>query len=133
MAQSGSASGLGPEGRRFESYRSDHYLSVLEAPLDARIYKPNRSQMQAGRGKTQKWVLELLNQGKRTTDPLMGWTSIDDTAGQIVLEFDSRDSAIAYAKRQGLSFRVDEPREPKRLVKSYAQNFSADRKRPWTH
>ena len=24
VAQSGSASGLGPEGRRFESYRSDH-------------------------------------------------------------------------------------------------------------
>ena len=26
VAQSGSASGLGPEGRRFESYRSDQFL-----------------------------------------------------------------------------------------------------------
>ena len=26
VAQSGSASGLGPEGRRFESYRSDHFF-----------------------------------------------------------------------------------------------------------
>ncbi len=25
VAQSGSASGLGPEGRRFESYRPDHF------------------------------------------------------------------------------------------------------------
>ncbi|MEL6566776.1 MAG: ETC complex I subunit [Pseudomonadota bacterium] len=101
--------------------------------MDARIYKPNRSQMQAGRGGTQKWVLEFIKDGQRSTDPLMGWTSIDDTAGQVRLEFDTREAAIAYAKREDLTFRVDEPREPKRLVKSYAENFSANRKRPWTH
>ncbi|MEO0467001.1 MAG: ETC complex I subunit [Pseudomonadota bacterium] len=101
--------------------------------MDARIFKPSRSQMQAGRGKTQAWVLEFIRDGERSTDPLMGWTSIDDTAGQIRLEFESREKAIAYARREGLTFRVDEPREPKRLVKSYSQNFDANRKRPWTH
>ena len=30
LAQSGSASGLGPEGRRFESYIPDHYVGVAE-------------------------------------------------------------------------------------------------------
>ena len=30
VAQSGSASGLGPEGRRFESYRPDH---IVKRPL----------------------------------------------------------------------------------------------------
>ena len=32
VAQSGSASGLGPEGRRFESYRPDH---TTKRPLGA--------------------------------------------------------------------------------------------------
>ncbi len=29
VAQSGSASGLGPEGRRFESYRPDHHIKFF--------------------------------------------------------------------------------------------------------
>jgi len=101
--------------------------------MHARIYKPARSQMQAGRGKTRNWVLEFANAGKRTVDPLMGWTSIDDTRSQVRLSFETREQAIAYARREGLTFVVEEPREPKRLVKSYAANFDADRKRPWTH
>lgn len=101
--------------------------------MDARIYKPRRSQMQAGRAGTDKWVLEFLKQGERSVDPVMGWTSIDDTLGQVRLSFDTREQAIAYAQREGLNFTVEEAREPKRLVKSYAQNFAADRKRPWTH
>jgi len=101
--------------------------------MDARIYKPNRSQMQAGRGKTKAWVLEFTGGGKRSVDPLMGWTSIDDTRSQVKLSFETREQAIAYAKREGLSFTVEQPRESKRLVKSYAANFKADRKRPWTH
>jgi len=101
--------------------------------MDARIYKPNRSAMQAGRGKTRQWVLEFLDGGKRSTDPLMGWTSIDDTKSQVTLQFDTREAAIAYARREGLTFSVEEPREPRRLKKSYAQNFAYDRKQPWTH
>ncbi|MEM0986095.1 MAG: ETC complex I subunit [Pseudomonadota bacterium] len=101
--------------------------------MQARIYKPNRSQMQAGKGKTRQWVLEFSGAGRRSVDPLMGWTSIDDTQSQVRLSFDTREQAIAYARREGLTFTVDEPREPKRLVKSYAENFSANRKRPWTH
>jgi hypothetical protein len=37
VAQSGSASGLGPEGRRFESYRSDHEL-IENAPSKGLFY-----------------------------------------------------------------------------------------------
>ena len=40
---------------------------------------------------------------------------------------------MAYAKRQGIPFQVVEPHEPKRYAKSYADNFSADRKQPWSH
>jgi hypothetical protein len=33
VAQSGSASGLGPEGRKFESCRSDHFQNFNPLPL----------------------------------------------------------------------------------------------------
>lgn len=101
--------------------------------MDARIYKPAKTAMQSGRGKVKDWVLELTGAATRKSDPLMGWTSINDTTGQVGLRFDSREQAIAYAKREGLTFRVEEPRERKRLVKSYSENFSATRKQPWTH
>ena len=133
MAQPGSASGLGPEGRRFESYRSDQFLLWEMVYMDARIYKPAKTAMQSGRGKTKDWVLEFVSGAKRVSDPVMGWTSIDDTTGQVRLHFDSREQAIAYAKREGLTFSVEEPRKVKRLVKSYSENFSANRKQPWTH
>ena len=133
MAQSGSASGLGPEGRRFESYRSDQFLPWEMVYMDARIYKPAKTDMQSGRGNSKDWVLEFVSEGKRSSDPVMGWTSIDDTTGQVRLHFDSREQAIAYAKREGLTFAVEEPRDVKRMVKSYSENFSATRKQPWTH
>ncbi len=101
--------------------------------MDVRIFKPGKSAMTSGRGNTKSWALEYLSAGKRSRDPLMGWTSIDDTKGQVRLLFDTREQAIAYAKRHGLLFTVEEPRERRRLVKSYAENFSASRKQPWTH
>ncbi|MBY9068265.1 ETC complex I subunit [Hyphomonas sp. WL0036] len=102
--------------------------------MEARIYKPAKSAMQSGRGNTKEWILEFVNPGAhRRPDPLMGWVSIDDTSGQVRLHFDTREQAIAYAEREGFNFTVQEPRERKRLIKSYAENFSADRKQPWTH
>ncbi|MEL7128107.1 MAG: ETC complex I subunit [Pseudomonadota bacterium] len=101
--------------------------------MQARIFKPAKTAMQSGRGKSQVWVLEYVSSGKRSSDPLMGWTSTDTTRDQVRLTFETRDQAIAFAKREGLVFSVEEPREPKRLVKSYAENFSTNRKQPWTH
>ena len=102
--------------------------------MDARIYRPGKSAMTSGRGKTKTWVLELADgDATRSTDPLMGWTSIDDTNSQIRMTFETREQAIAYAKREKLTFVVEEPRERKRLIKSYSENFASDRKQPWTH
>jgi hypothetical protein len=102
--------------------------------MEARIFKPSKSAMQSGRGGTRDWVLELVNPGaRREVDPLMGWTSSDDTSSQVRLTFETREQAIAYAEREGLNFTVEEARPARRLVKSYAENFSARRKQPWTH
>lgn len=102
--------------------------------MQARIYKPSKSAMTSGRSKTKAWVLEFVKSGaKRSTDPLMGWTGTNDTSAQVRMSFDTQEQAIAYAQREGLDFVVTSSKERKRLVKSYSENFSADRKQPWTH
>ena len=101
--------------------------------MQARIYRPAKSAMQSGRGKTKDWVLELASDAKRSNDPLMGWTSVDDMSGQVKMHFETRAAAIAYAKREGLTFTVQDDVPRKRLVKSYSENFATSRKQPWTH
>ena len=102
--------------------------------MEARIYRPSKSAMTSGRGNTKAWVLEFVKpSAHRSADPVMGWTSIDDTSGQVRLEFDTQDEAVEYAQREGMTFRVEESRERKRQVKTYSENFAFDRKQPWTH
>ena len=99
----------------------------------ARIYKPAKTAMQSGTRKTKRWVLDFEPAAPRNKDPLMGWTSATDMSQQVRLFFATKDEAIAYAERNGIEFRVLEPkaREPKR--KFYADNFRYDRATPWTH
>ncbi len=99
----------------------------------AKIYRPARNAMQSGAAKSEKWVLEFDSTAPRTVDPLMGWIGSTDTSTQVRMTFDTREDAIAFAQKSGLAFQVTEPREAKRVIKSYADNFSAYRKKPWTH
>lgn len=101
--------------------------------MSARIYSPARTAMQSGTAKTGHWVLEFDPEQPRAIDPLMGYTSSGDMKSQVRLRFDSKDEAVAYAKKNGIAFRVDEPKEAKRRQMSYAENFRYDRKIPWTH
>jgi hypothetical protein len=99
----------------------------------ARIFKPARTAMQSGKAKTRDWVLEFEPASARTPDRLMGWTSSTDMDGQIRLSFETKEEAIAYAQTHGVPFQLFEPKEPRRTVKAYADNFNVDRKEPWTH
>ena len=99
----------------------------------ARIFRPAKSATQSGRANTQTWVLDFAPAAARISDPLMGWTQTTDTNGQVRLNFDSRDEAIAYAQGNGLAFEVQADAAPKRIVKAYADNFAFARKQPWTH
>ncbi|APH71813.1 ETC complex I subunit [Aquibium oceanicum] len=101
--------------------------------MSARIYSPARTAMQSGKAKTGRWVLEFDPEQPRKIDPLMGYTTSGDMKSQIRLVFDTREEAVAYAKKQGLAFRVQEPKEIKRRQISYSDNFRYDRKIPWTH
>jgi hypothetical protein len=101
--------------------------------MSARIYSPAKTAMQSGKAKTGYWVLDFDPEQPRKIDPLMGYTTSSDMKSQIRLTFDSKEEAIAYAEKNGLAYRVQEPKEAKRRQISYAENFRYDRKTPWTH
>ncbi|HVB18205.1 MAG TPA: ETC complex I subunit [Stellaceae bacterium] len=93
----------------------------------ARIYRPAKSAMQSGRAQTRKWMLEYEPASRRDPDPLMGWSSAQDTLNEVRLRFDTLDEALAFAQKHGLEYTLIEPhlRSPK--TKSYADNFRYDR------
>ena len=101
--------------------------------MSARIYKPARTAMQSGAANTKSWLLVFEPAHARVAEPLMGWTSSTDMLGQVKLWFDTKDEAVAYAKREGIPFRVEEPHEPKRRTISYSDNFRFNRVGQWTH
>ena len=100
--------------------------------MTARIYRPARTAMQSGQAK-DKWVLEYEPELPRDIEPLMGWTSSADMKSQVKLRFDTREDAIAYATRNGVAYRVEEPKLSGRKVLSYSDNFRPNRVVPWSH
>ena len=99
----------------------------------ARIYSPARSATTSGAAKTGHWVLEFERESPRTVEPLMGYTSSRDMLSQVRLTFDSQEDAVAYAEREGIPYRVEAVKAPRRQKQAYADNFRYDRSAPWTH
>jgi hypothetical protein len=100
----------------------------------AKIYQPSKSAMQSGKAKSGGWRLEFAAETARRIDPLMGWTSGGNTsATQVMLEFDTREAAAAYAERHGIAYEIAETVEARPVPKAYADNFAFRRRKPWTH
>jgi len=93
----------------------------------ARIYLPAKTAMQSGR-LARKWVLEYEPSDRKSPDALMGWNGSKDTLSQLRLKFDSKEEAVGYAERKGISFTVTEAKPVKPLApKNYADNFAFNR------
>ena len=101
--------------------------------MQVRIFLPPKTAMQSGRANTRRWVLEFEPAAPRQVEPLMGWTSSRDTRGQVRLRFDTSEEAIAFARKHGLMYTLERPREKKIRPKAYADNFRYDRVGCWTH
>lgn len=99
----------------------------------AKIYQPAASAMTSGRAHIGIWVLEFPPKTVREFDPLTGTMRGTDMQKQIDLKFDSLEDAVAYAKKNNIAHRVIKPRLVKRIPRSYGDNFSYERKLPWTH
>jgi hypothetical protein len=101
--------------------------------MTARIYKPAKTAMQSGTAKTKSWVLDYEPAAPKEVEPLMGWTSSGDTRQQVLLRFDSKEEAIAYCRRHCITYQVFDPKQPRRAIIAYADNFAYSRRTPWTH
>ena len=78
--------------------------------------------MQSAKGNAKKWILEFdtLNTG---INPLMGWETSKDTLSEVKLEFQTKDQAIKYAKKNNVDYYIIEPQKSKIIMKSYSDNF----------
>ena len=101
--------------------------------MTIKIYKPSKTAMQSGYGKTKKWLAEYISDKETTKDNLMGWNSSIDTASQIKVFFDTKEQAIEWAKKHNEQFIVYEPKVRKLKPKNYSSNFDMNNKEPWTH
>ncbi|NWG72370.1 MAG: ETC complex I subunit [Parvularculaceae bacterium] len=100
----------------------------------ARIYQPSKTAMQSGRAKSGAWRLEFEAEAARRIDPLMGWTSAADMrSNQVMLEFETKEAAIAYAERHSIPYQLFESHAPVPVSKAYSDNFAYRRRMPWTH
>jgi len=101
--------------------------------MTIKIYKPAKSSMQSGLGKTKQWIAEYITETDKVKDTLMGWNSSLDTKEQIKMFFDTKEKAIEWSKKNNQQFIIIEPKERKIKPKNYASNFDMNRKEPWTH
>ena len=101
--------------------------------MSARIFKPAKGASSSGLARTKLWTLEFDQEAPREIEPLMGWTSSGDMKQQVHLQFDTREEAVAYAEREGIAYRVEEPVPMKRRTMAYADNFKFNRVGAWTH
>ncbi|MDE0174099.1 MAG: ETC complex I subunit [Defluviicoccus sp.] len=100
---------------------------------DVKIYRPAKTATQSGRARSNRWVLEFSTALAQRRDSLMGWAGQGDTRRQVRLEFDSEAEAVAFARRNGLTYAVEPARQRRIRAKSYADNFRYGREGNWTH
>ena len=96
--------------------------------MAVRIYRPTKSPMQSGKGKSNDWVLEYEPTAPKLADNLMGWLGSNDINQQVRLKFPTCDDAVAYAERKGLDYEVIAEATKKPVgIKNYSANFSSDK------
>jgi hypothetical protein len=89
----------------------------------ARIVQEQRKTTQSGKALAGSWTLEFERQQPQRPDPLTGWNGSGDTNTQVRLRFDSKEEALAYAGRKGLTVHLV-PAPPVGLkIQAYADNF----------
>ena len=99
--------------------------------MKARIYQPSKSATQSA--KFNFWLIEFDSNEKPNIDDKMLWISSSNTQDKVRIKFKNKKNAIDFAKKNNIDFIVIEPAKRKITPNSYADNFSADKKNPWTH
>merc|ERR1712226_1294061 len=88
-----------------------------------RIFKPAKNAMQSGTAGIKRWKIEFDNQ-QRWENNLMGWSSSADPLSNMLIDFATKEDAVAFAERHGWAYELEDPKERAPKTKSYALNFS---------
>ena len=88
-----------------------------------RVYRPAKNAMQSGTHGIKRWRLEFENR-QRWENNLMGWASSGDPLSNMQVDFASKEEAIAFVEKNGWDYFVEEAAEKTPKTKSYALNFS---------
>ena len=97
------------------------------------IKRPSKTNMQSGLKKTKLWIIEFEFDHSLKKDVLMGWNSSKNTTKQLKLNFDTLDDAILWCQKNSYEYKVVDQTYKQVKPKSYASNFSNNRKTSWTH
>jgi hypothetical protein len=88
-----------------------------------RIFQKNKSPTQAGKALKSQWVLSNDAPSHIARDDNTGWSASDDTTKQVVMMFDSCESAVAYATMHQLPYTVEAAPIAHPRRRSYNENF----------
>lgn len=99
----------------------------------ARIFRRTTSTTQSGHLHYKGWRLTFPRQKPETREPVMGWTSACETMPEVVMDFPTREAAIAFATRHRIPYSVTEPAQVAVRIRAYGDNFVTDRRIPWSH
>ncbi|MCK8786549.1 ETC complex I subunit [Roseomonas sp. NAR14] len=94
-----------PANDRFPALASRAFPSDAHAIIRC----PGPSVLSSGRARARQWILEFTPRSPSFKEPLMGWIGGTDPLRHVRLHFPSREAAVAYAEREGLSYEVQEP------------------------
>ncbi len=96
--------------------------------MKATLIQPAKTAMQSGRAKTGAWLLQFTPQTPYAIDPVMGWSSMNDTLREVRLKFTTKEAALTYAKTNGLDVEIQEPKPRRVKRQAYADNFKFSKK-----
>lgn len=84
--------------------------------------------MQSGTDNIHFWRMEFDNR-QRWENPLMGWCSSGDPLSNTILEFNTKEEAIAHCEKNGWRWFVDSNEKPKKQRdKNYGNNYAWNRR-----
>merc|ERR1712203_1327740 len=92
-----------------------------------RVYRPAKNAMQSGTAGVRRWRLEFETR-ERWENNLMGWASTGDPLSNMIVDFATKEEAVAFVEKNGWDYWVEDPKERAPKVKSYALNFSWNRR-----
>ncbi len=87
------------------------------------IYKTTKVSTQSGKGKADRWCLEVCASEIKKQDPITGWFGSGDTATNLKLYFETSEQAVDYCTKNDLSYDLQPPTQKKITPKSYTDNF----------